>query len=541
MARHFIYLTNTRLVSMVSRGKRIAARREFAVSGAGAEEFNRYLATLRRTPTHLITDLAEEDFRLDTVPHVGAGDREAIFNRRLTQIYRNSPFRHAALQGREAEGRRDDRVLYTAVTNPEVLRPWLDMIERLKVPLSGIHSGALFSHALLEELDLEFPHALLVTFSPGEALRQTYFRDNEFKFSRLTPVDLEEGQTLGSMVAEETTRTWQYLDSLRHFGPDDQLQVCVLIHSRDRAAIEPQLRGFAQIQYRILDMDQVSAKLGLKPAPLSSSAEEVMVHLFLMRPGDNHFASAEQRRWATQRLARQVLNQVSAVFLLAGLVWGGFNLARVLQTNAADDRVAQQLQAYNREYDEITRGLPSFGVAGSAMRDAVTFYNGSIKSFPTIHDFVRPLSEVLKDHPQVRLGQLSWTAADDPKLVPNLTLAPVRNPPPVKALPRAGETTAAPPQDDGGNPAFTSGRYEVALMEASVQVANNDFRAALEHVEKLAADISARRGYKAEVIESPLDLRPALALQGRLADKEPTLMEPRFVLRIVRDRQAAAA
>jgi len=97
MARHFIYLTNTRLVSMLARGRRIAARREFAISGAGAEEFNRYLATLRRVPTHILTDLAEEDFRLDTVPHVGAGDREAIFNRRLTQIYRNSPFRFAAL------------------------------------------------------------------------------------------------------------------------------------------------------------------------------------------------------------------------------------------------------------------------------------------------------------------------------------------------------------------------------------------------------------------------------------------------------------
>src|SRR5688572_23559826 len=301
MARHFIYLTNTRLVSIVTRGKRIAARREFAVSGAGAEEFNRYLATVKRVPTHILTDLAEEDFRLDTVPHVGAGDRDAIFNRRLTQIYRNTPFRHAALQGREADGRRDDRVLYTAVTNPEVLRPWLDVIERLHVPLAGIHSVALLSGALLEELDLESPHTLLVTFSPGEALRQTYFRGTEFKFSRLTPVDLEEGQTLGAMVAEETTRTWQYLDSLRHFAADDQLQVCVLMHSRDRAAIEPQLRGFAQIQYRVLDMDQVSAKLGLKPAPLSSSAEEVMVHLFLMSPTENHFASSELRRHATQR------------------------------------------------------------------------------------------------------------------------------------------------------------------------------------------------------------------------------------------------
>jgi hypothetical protein len=525
---------------MATRGKRIVARREFAVSGAGVEEFQRYLAEQKKAPTHLLTDLAEEDFRLDTVPHVGARDRDAIFARRLAQIYRNTPFRHAAAQGRETEGRRDDRVLYTAITNPEVLRPWLDALERLAFPLAGIHSTAIFSVALLKELDLEFPHTLLVTFSPGEALRQTYFRAREFKFSRLTPIDLEEGQTLGAMVAEETTRTWQYLDSLRHFATDDRLEVCVMVHPGERAAIEPHLRGFAQIQYRVLDIEEVSTRLGLKTPPPGSTAEEVMVHLFLMRPGRNHFAAPEMRRFATLRTARQVLNQVSAAVLVAGLVWGGYNFAGMLRASSADERVERQLQAYNREYDEITRALPSFGVGGSAMRDAVSFYNASIKSFPAINDFVGPLSEVLLVHPHVRLNQLSWHAVDNPAIVPSLSLPPPKNPPPVKSVARGGETPSGPPPDEGANPAFTSGRYEVAVIDATVQVANNDFRGALDRVEKLAADISRLPGYKAEILHSPLDLRPVLALQGRLEDKEPATMEPRFVLRILRERRRPA-
>lgn len=541
MASHFLYLTNSRAVSIVTRGKRIAARREFAVSGAGADEFQRHLATLKNVPMHVFTDLAEEDFRLDTIPHVGANDREAIFARRLAQIYRNSAFRHAVLQGRETDGRRDDRVLYTSVTNPEVLRPWLEAIERLRVPLSGIHSAALFSATLLDELDLEFQHALLVTFTPGHALRQTYFRNGEFKFSRLTPLDMEEGQTLGAFVAEEVTRTWQYLDSLRHFGADDRLEVCVVVHAGDRREIEPALRGFAQIQYRVLDIEQVSAKLGLKPAPLGSSAEEVFVHLFLLRPGENHYATPEARRHATLRTARQVLNQVSAAVLAVGLAWGGYNLTRILQASAADDRVGQQLQAYNREYDEITRGLPSFGVGGSAMRDAVSFYNSSIRAFPSIHDFVGPLSGVLGAHPEVRLAQMSWQATDDPKAMPTLTLAPPRNPPPVKSLAKGSDAAVPAPSEQGANPVFGTGRYEIALIEATVRVPNNDFRGALEHVERLAADISKLRGYSAQVVESPLDLRPALALQGRLGGEEPETMEPRFVLRIVRSRQPAAA
>lgn len=541
MANHFLYLTNTRAVSMTTRGKRIVARREFAASGAGATEFERYLAAMAAIPMHLFTDLTEEDFRLDTVPHVGSRDREAILNRKLAQIYRNTPYRHALLQGRESEGRRDDRVMYTAVTNPEVLRPWLDAIERHQVPLAGIHSAAVFSAILLEELDLVFPHTLLVTFTPGEAMRQTYFRDREIKFSRLTPVDLEAGQTLGTMIAEETTRTWQYLDSLRHFAPDDRLEVCIIVHSNDRAAVQPELRDFAQIQYRVLDIEQVSAKLGLKSPPLGSTNEEVLVHLFLIRPAENHFASSELRRWGTLRRARILINQLAVGVLVASLAWGGYNLARVFQSSEADQPVAQQLKGLNREYQEITRALPSFGVGGSTMRDAVTFYNGSIRTFPAINDFVRPLSGVLQSHPLIRLTGLTWQATDDPKAVPPLPQTPTRNAPSVKSIPKPGEAVpVAPGADDRGNPPFAGGRYEVALVEATVRVPNHDFRGALDQVERLAADIGRLPGFRADVLESPLDVRSTLQIQGRHGEKEPAVMEPRFVLRIVRERAGSA-
>jgi hypothetical protein len=538
--KHFLYLTNTRLVSLTSQRGRIVARREFAVSGAGASAFELYLANMADVPTRLFIDLAEEDFRLDTIPHVGKGDRDAILGRKLTQIFRNTPYRHALLQGREAEGRRDDRVFYTAITNPEVLRPWLEIVERVKVPLEGIHSAAVFSGVLLEELDLAYPHTLLVTFTPGDAMRQSYFREREIKFSRLTPIDLEEGQSLGTLIAEETTRTWQYLDSLRHFAAEDRLEVCILVHASDRRVIEPELRDFAQLQYRVLDIAEVAQKLGLKPPPLDSTAEEVMVHLFLLRKAENHFASPEQRRYATLRSARNLLNSISAAVLVAALGWGGWNIWRVFQASEADQKVTQQLNALNRESEEITKSLPSFGVGGSTMRDAVTFYNGSIRGFPTLARFVLPLSEVLGQYPQVRLSQIAWQATDDLKATPRLSASSSKNTPPVKAMPKSGDPAAAQPPEEGANPPFAGGRYEVALVEGTVRVANNDFRGAMAEVEKLADDIGKVEGFRADVVESPLNTSPGLQLQGRHGEREAQTMEPRFVLRIMREKRGAA-
>jgi len=539
--RHFLYLTNTRLVSLATSGKRIVSRREFAVSGAGATAFERYLAQLATVPTHFFIDLSEEDFRLDTVPHLGASDREAVLGRKLQQIFRNTPYRHALLQGRETEGRRDDRVIYTAVTNPELLRPWLDMIEKYKVPLEGIFSAAVFSGVLLDELDLLFPHALLVTFTPGDAMRQTYFRDREIKFSRLTPIDLEEGQTLGAMIAEETTRTWQYLDSLRHFGPEDRLEVCVLVHKNDRASIEPALRDFAQLQYHLLDMDEVALKLGLRPPPLDSTAEEVMVHLFLLKRAENHCATPEMRRHATRRSARVGLLAASAAVVGASLAWAGWNLTHVFQASQADERVEHQISAFNRESDEITRTLPSFGVGGATMRDAVTFYNASLRGFPRVSDFLLPVSTVLRGYPDVRLSQLAWQASDDPKAMPRIRAMTPRDAPPVKALPKSGPGQVQNAPEDSANPPFSGGRYQVALLEATVRVPANDFRGAMAEAERIANDIGQLPGFSADVVESPLDTNPTTGLQGRYPEHDSATMDARFVLRVVREAGTPAS
>jgi hypothetical protein len=538
MVRHFLYLTNARLVSLATRGGRISARREFAASAAGALEFDRHIAGMADAMTYLITDLAEEDFRLDAIPHVGAGDRDAILNRKLAQMFRATPYRYAVTQGRESEGRRDDRVLYTAITNAEVLRPWVDALERHHVPIAGIYSAPILSSALLEELDLVFAHALLVTFTPGNAMRQTYVRDGAVKFSRVTPVDLEEGQTLGAMVAEETTRTWQYLDSLRTFSQEDRLEVCIVVHPSDRPAIEPALRDFAQIQYRILNIEHVATKLGLKSAPLDSTADELFVHLFLIRKAPNHYASPELRRYATLARTRLLVGRIAIGALAASVAFAAWNLSRVFDSSEADDKVSRELYTINREYDQISKALPSYGVGGSTMRDVVTFYNGSIRGFPTLPQFLLPVSHVLGAHAEVRLTQLAWQATDEPKTTPRIAPTAPRSSPPVKALPRSIQETQAPgAQEDAANPPFAGGRYEVALLEGTVRVRVNDFRGAVEEVERLATDISRIEGFHADVMESPLDVNPAVALQGRLGERGPETMETRFVLRIVRERR----
>jgi len=539
MATHYLYLTNSRLVSILLARGQVRDARVFEASEDGAAAFEERLASVARVPVHLITDLAEEDLRPDTLPHVGAGDREAILGRKLGQIFRNTPYRHALLQGREAEGRRDDRVVYAAITNPDVLKPWIERLERREVPLAGIHSAAVLGTPLLEVLGIAQPHVLLVHFSPGGALRQTYFRDGEIRFTRLTPADHEDERPVGAMIADETTRTWQHLDNLRSFANTDRLEIFLLAHPGERAAIEPALTGFEQIAYHLLDTDEVAAKIGLKPPPPTSSAERILAFLQEKRGVENHFATPEMRRYWTFGRARNVINATSIAVLGVGIVVSILNLHGIFNAANEDQRTAREILSLNSEYDRITRALPAAGVGGAAMRDAASFYTRYIQGFPSLGGFLGPLSGVLEAHPRVRLSQLSWQATDDQRTTPRLAVAPSSLPPPVKSTGKAADVAARPASEDAPSGTFGGSRYEVALVEATVIVPSHDFRAALAEVDRVAEEIGRIRGFQAQVLESPLDLRPSLSLQGRHSERETQAMQARFILRIVRSGRAA--
>jgi hypothetical protein len=102
----------------------------------------------------------------------------------------------------------------------------------------------------------------------------------------------------------------------------------------------------------------------------------------------------------------------------------------------------------------------------------------------------------------------------------------------------ATAATDAPAKAPEASGTFSTGRYEVAVLEATVRVPINDFRGALDAVGKIAADLSAMPGMSATIVESPLDLRTTAQIRGRHEGAEPETMEPLFVLRVIRDRRA---
>ena len=545
MAKHFLYLTNDKLIALIWRGGAIVERDVFNATDADSAEFTEYLARHREVPTYVVTDLIEEDFRIDTVPHLRGGDQEAILGRKLAQLYRASTFRHAIVQERETEGRRDDRVLYHAITNPDLVKPWLAALERAEVPLEGVFSSAVLSARLPKELNVFFAHTLLVTIVPDFGLRQSYFQNKHIKFSRLTPIIYDEGQSVGALVAAETSRTWQYLDSLRYFAGGDTLEVCILLHARDREMVAEAIRTFPLLKYRFLDIEEVAAKIKLKPAPTSSHAEEVLVHLYAQGSIENHFAEKEQTRFARYRRVRIGLYGLTAGLLAIGAAGAAFNLYQTANMSAVIDQRGQIARTVQSEYQSISQAMAGQTNASDTVRDASVFFRAQIRQqSPSPGSFLKDLAAVWSEFPEMRLLQTVWAPNHEAGFIPTyepvvaasaqnirseVKFAPGAPPPAANAGAAARAFDADPP--------LPGGRYEVLMIDAAVTRFRGDYRAAIADIERMVERLNKAPNMKAEIVKLPIDVKPTAILRANTPSATEA-SEVRFTLKISRNREA---
>lgn len=537
MAKHFLYLTNERLTCLLWRGGRFVAKDHFPARNPYSLEFERYVARYKGIPAHLVLDLTEEDFRVETIPHLRGSDQTTVLNRKLGQIYRGTPFRHALIQGRQAEGRRDDRVLYHGISNPDLVRPWLDVIAKLNVPLEGIYSAPVLSGLLLKTLDVFFTHTLLVSLLSGDGLRQTYFHNKQVKFSRLTPLEQQGEVPFGQQVAEETSRTWQYLDSLRYFSADDTLEVCLLVHPKDRKEVADAIRDYPLLQHRILDTDEVAKAIGLKPPPLDSYAEEIFAHLFASVRLENHFAEQSATRQARLRRAGFGIHGLNLLALTGAAGAAGFMFWQALQIDREIDVRDRQTSQLTDQYRNMIARTGTKQISSDTSRDTAALFRTHLQPVPEPVSLLRDVSQAMLRFPAIRLEQLAWLSSNDDKANPVLAPAPARGVAPLKsetkAVPQPPGSAAAPA--DSANPPLSGNKHQIVLLDLAVSPFSGDYRKLLQDADSFVLALNQIAGMRASLHVAPLDVRSVSGIKASISPAMPAPEEGRFVVRVVRD------
>ncbi len=354
----------------------------FDINEEGREYFDRYLSETTNSPFYILLDVFEEEYRRETIPHVFGPDRKALLDRKQGRLFRDTPYTYSEAQGREEGGRRDDNVLLTAVTNPELIKPWTDMLDARKTPTAGIYSLPLLASSLLKSKPEFSKYTLLVSLQSISGLRQTFIQNGELRISRLVQMPRYGTTPYAPYVADEVEKIQRYVNSLRIIPNDEALDICFLLAGDLLAESKDLYSDTEQIRHHLIDINELANDIGLQTRVKTPFSDQLFVsHLLKKAPG-NQYAGSTERRYFSMRRMRFSMLAASMLLMLASVLWSGYNLVSGLsykqQSTAADLR----RQFYSTRYEMARERLPETPVEPVDLQQAVEL-SDSINKFKT--------------------------------------------------------------------------------------------------------------------------------------------------------------
>jgi len=518
LRKQLFYLTSDRLWACQWRRGELTDVASFEPGRTGFSAFAAYLKQQGPTPAFLVADLVEEDFQRQLVPHVTGRAGRQLLERRLVQAFRDTPYRAAIIQERQEEGRRDDRVLLTALTNPSLLAPWTDTMEQQQTPLAGIYSAALLCADLIEPLGLRYQHLLLVTEQSG-GMRQSYFCDGELRFSRLVQANGLAGDP--STIAMETARTQQFLTSVHVLERGEILHAVVIAPSDSMARMSAACTDSADLYYHFESVEAAAGKLGMDTPPLL--ADGLQLHWVGDEQPASHYPLGEKDRYFRFWQTRLALYASAAVIAAAGVIWTTANLIHFVMSSSKTTELSTQASQYEASYRRSMSSMPPAIDRTANMKSAVLIDQMAARQGPWPQAMMAMVSDALERSPQIRLTQIDWRA-DVPGARPVAGTA--TNP--------GGATSASlvAPMSSLliGIPKAPA---QVLRLQAEVLVEQNDYRAVLMAMSQFTSELSRHPRLDVQVEQLPFDMRPNVKLRGKAGASSSMGERARFTLSLV--------
>lgn len=502
LRKHLLYLTSDQLCAYQWQRGRLSDGVCFTPDRAGLDAFLDYIDGQGQAPVYLLADLIEEDFQRVLLPHVGGRAGRQLLARRLTQQYRDTPYRHVAIQGRETEGRRDDIALLSALTNPSVVQPWVTALEQLKVPLAGLYSTTLMSAALVRKLALQHEHLLLVTQQSG-GLRQSYFLDGQLKFSRLTLAIDRDGVPVN--LASETGKTQQFLTSIRLLGRGDVLHTAILAPDDQLARLAELCVSGADTSYQFIAMATAAARLGLEQTP--ALADPLLLCLLGREAPSSQYALGAAQRYFKLWRARLALYGCSALVAACAVLWVGANLWHYFGANQNAERMYSEADQYDARYRGVMSNMPPRVDKTENMKAAVLIEHLIQAQGPSPLTMVQMLSAALDKVPQIRLTQLDWKVS-----LPGAAAHPAAAVAQSQAMGQEGDQAAPLSSQQLGIPKRPP---QTLHVEAEIQVSPDDYKSVLDSMNQFNQELARQPHLTVEIEQQPVDLRPTMKLSGK--------------------------
>ncbi|MBT7950085.1 MAG: hypothetical protein HN764_00540 [Gammaproteobacteria bacterium] len=481
----------------------IASSYLFDTNEEGREYFNRYLSETKNNPFYILVDVFEEEFRKETIPHVFGPDRQALLNRKQDRLFRDTPYTFSEMQGREESGRRDDKLLLTAITNPALIKPWTAMLDAQKTPIAGIYSLPFLTNSLLKIRPEFTNHTLLVSLQSISGLRQTFVQNGELRISRLVQMPRYGTEPYAPYIAGEVEKIQRYVNSLRIIPNDEALDICFLLAGDLLKESKELYEDSEHIKYHLIDINELAEQSGLQTRVKTPFSDQLFISQLLKKAPANQYAEPTERRYFSMRKMRYSMIAASMLLMMFSVVWSGYNFVKGLSFKQQSVAAELRTKFYSARYEMARQRLPETPVEPVDLQHAVELSDTLNKYKTSPLALVQVTSEGLNKFSDIQLKNINWVTSIDP----NVDVG-------------GKQQTNMNNQNQIGFSDISSNEtgylfYQVSLIEGFLEPFNGDYREAIASINEYADFLRNQDSvHDVSILTLPLDVSSSTNMQG---------------------------
>ena len=406
--QRILYLTAEGLTAFIVERGKIRSAPLFA---AGEKGFAAFQAYLQECPPDaqlsLLVDLPDESHQRESVPFVRGRDRQPMLARRLNQLFGDTPYRTYLSLGREAEGRRDELILFAALTRPSAIQPWLERIRQSPCILTRVVSAPFLSRSLLR-LETASPTPFLLAHLTPAGLRVSCFDKGHLRFSRLTTLKSGDSSPSSSILRTEIQRSFDYLVGQRIL-PRNARTIARIIAGPEAAADfsggESPGNGLV---FALQDPIQIAQTLRLHSKLASSDSLPLLLQALAANPGLPQFAPADALTGHRLQRVGHAISATGAVALLVSLGIAAANLIDARAQRLLTENTIELIRRQEVRLKAASDAIPATPVPLDQLQRSVSLAKRLAASTSGPEAGLRQLAAALAPLPDFQLLHMEW-------------------------------------------------------------------------------------------------------------------------------------
>ncbi len=400
------------MVAQEWSGRKLKSSIYFEPDETGMELFEAYLKSLKSEPVRMLVDLIEEEFRQVKIPLLRGPDRKAIIKRNFNKFFRNTKYNFSKSINISKKGRKEEKILIAGLTNPDLIKPWLDIIEKTRTPLSGILSLPVISEGLISTFKPDHQCVIVVSQQVPSNLRQSVFVNGKLILSRLVPIASFYQGDYAADVIRDIEGTQRYLVSQRIIDRSEILSVEIICNKRHYDQLVEKSAEKSYFDFHIHNINDLVEQEKIEVDEVQEFSSVLFCHKATQKPLINHYAKGRETKYFHHYLT-SLITRFSAVAMMAvsfGLFL--FFMLNAMHYQDVTREMSQLEQKYRAKFNRLNEQKVDAATSTINMKNVVLTVEKLNQHY--LHrpePLLAMISQDISLFPDMRVTNLNWYLA----------------------------------------------------------------------------------------------------------------------------------